>query len=271
MLLTEIEAAKQIRDGQLPSPYQFSNMWLVNLRITGTGMAYRAEEKEFVWRSPQTYLNPQFLERCAGVPVIIDHPEGKTIEDVGERSRIIGTVMLPYIRGDEVWGVCRIYGQEIIDYIQKARGEVSTSPSVVFCGASGGAEVPDVMGEDNFFIEGTPFLIDHVALVPLGVWDMGVAGPFGFGMMSRSVVEKQKNADELVATPGELKAAESTYSPYFSGVGNVLNTLAAAQNDISHPARVGLLNLGLNPDKNATENLPVFLKKVAELAKEYQG
>ncbi|ELV4049611.1 cell envelope biogenesis protein TolA [Escherichia coli] len=173
MLLTEIEAAKQIRDGQLPSPYQFSNMWLVNLRITGTGMAYRAEEKEFVWRSPQTYLNPQFLERCAGVPVIIDHPESKTLEDVGERSRIIGTVMLPYIRGDEVWGVCRIYGQEIIDYIQKARGEVSTSPSVVFCGASGGAEVPDVMGEDNFFIEGTPFLIDHVVLVPLGVWDKG--------------------------------------------------------------------------------------------------
>ncbi|MBC1032078.1 lytic transglycosylase domain-containing protein [Escherichia coli] len=100
---------------------------------------------------------------------------------------------------------------------------------------------------------------------------MGVAGPFGFGMMSRSVVEKQKNADELVATPGELKAAESTYSPYFSGVGNVLNTLAAAQNDQEHPARVGLLHLGINPDKNATENLPVFLKKVAELAKEYQG
>ncbi|EEQ7805257.1 lytic transglycosylase domain-containing protein [Escherichia coli] len=100
---------------------------------------------------------------------------------------------------------------------------------------------------------------------------MGIAGPFGFGMMSRSVVEKQKNADELVATPGELKAAESTYSPYFSGVGNVLNTLAAAQNDQEHPARVGLLHLGINPDKNATENLPVFLKKVAELAKEYQG
>lgn len=100
---------------------------------------------------------------------------------------------------------------------------------------------------------------------------MGVAGPFGFGMMSRSVVEKQKNADELQATPGELKAAESTYSPYFSGVGNLLNTLAAAQNDQEHPARVGLLNLGLNPDKNATENLPVFLEKIAALAKEYQG
>ncbi|EMD8583871.1 lytic transglycosylase domain-containing protein [Escherichia coli] len=100
---------------------------------------------------------------------------------------------------------------------------------------------------------------------------MGVAGPFGFGMMSRSVVEKQRNADELQATPGELKAAESTYSPYFSGVGNLLNTLAAAQNDQEHPARVGLLNLGINPDKNATENLPTLLERVAALAKEYEG
>ncbi|EBV5179325.1 lytic transglycosylase domain-containing protein, partial [Salmonella enterica subsp. enterica serovar Carmel] len=100
---------------------------------------------------------------------------------------------------------------------------------------------------------------------------MGVAGPFGFGMMARNVVEKQKNADELQATPGELKAAESTYSSYFSGVGNLLNTLAAAQNDQGHSARAGLLNLGINPDKNATENLPILLEKVAALAKEYQG
>ncbi|HFO2997311.1 TPA: lytic transglycosylase domain-containing protein [Escherichia coli] len=100
---------------------------------------------------------------------------------------------------------------------------------------------------------------------------MGVAGPFGFGMMSRSVVEKQKNADELVATPGELKAAESTYSPYFSGVGNVLNTLAAAQNDTQHPAYNGLIGLGINPKKGAAENLPVLLERVAALAKEYEG
>lgn len=172
MLLTEIQVAKQIRDGVQPSPYKFMNMWLVNLRITGTGLAYRSNEKEFVWRSPQTYLNPQFLERCSGVPVIIDHPEGKTLEAVGEQ-RIVGTVMLPYIRGDEVWAVCRIYGQEIIDYILQEKDTVSTSPSVVFCGGSGCADVKNAMGEDGFFIEGTPFLIDHVALVPLGVWDKG--------------------------------------------------------------------------------------------------
>ncbi|EFQ3871090.1 TPA: lytic transglycosylase domain-containing protein [Escherichia coli] len=100
---------------------------------------------------------------------------------------------------------------------------------------------------------------------------MGVAGPFGFGMMARNVVEKQKNADELQATPGELKAAESTYSPYFSGVGNLLNTLAAAQNDTQHPAYNGLIGLGINPKKGAAENLPVLLERVAALAKEYEG
>jgi len=100
---------------------------------------------------------------------------------------------------------------------------------------------------------------------------MGVAGPFGFGMMARNVVEKQKNADELQATPGELKAAESTYSPYFSGVGNLLNTLAAAQNDTQHPAYNGLIGLGINPKKGAAENLPVLLERVAALAREYEG
>ncbi|EER2607867.1 TPA: lytic transglycosylase domain-containing protein, partial [Escherichia coli] len=100
---------------------------------------------------------------------------------------------------------------------------------------------------------------------------MGVAGPFGFGMMARNVVEKQKNADELIATPGELKAAESTYSSYFSGVGNLLNTLAAAQNDTQHPAYNGLIGLGINPKKGAAENLPVLLERVAALAKEYEG
>ena len=57
MNLTEFEAAQYIRDGTLDSPVKFSNMWLINLRITGTGAAYRSGEKEFVWRDPKIYLN----------------------------------------------------------------------------------------------------------------------------------------------------------------------------------------------------------------------
>lgn len=76
MNLTELELAQRIRDGTAPSPMKFSNMWLVNIRITGTGLAYRTGLKEHVWRDPNLYLNDEFLQRCNGLPVIANHPDG---------------------------------------------------------------------------------------------------------------------------------------------------------------------------------------------------
>ncbi len=35
------------------------------------------------------------------------------------KSRIVGSVMLPYIRGDEVWAVCRVYLQSIVEEITR--------------------------------------------------------------------------------------------------------------------------------------------------------
>lgn len=172
MNLTELELAQRIRDGTAPSPMKFSNMWLVNLRITGTGLAYRSGLKEHVWRDPKHYLNEYFLQRCSGLPVIVNHPKDATLTEQDFTERIVGSVMLPYIRGDEVWAVCRIYIRDIVDEI--AKGKVSTSPSVVFNNTSGNVEVQD--GDTNFLIEGVPFLLDHIALVTedhgsLGVWD----------------------------------------------------------------------------------------------------
>lgn len=172
MNLTELELAQRIRDGTVPSPVKFSNMWLVNLRITGTGLAYRTGLNEHVWRDPKLYLNEEFLARCNGLPVIENHPDEAVLTEEDYKSRSVGSVMLPYIRGDEVWAVCRIYIKEIVEKITK--GKVSTSPSVVFNNESGNVEVMD--GDTNFLIEGTPFLIDHIALVTedhgsLGVWD----------------------------------------------------------------------------------------------------
>lgn len=172
MNLTELELAQRIRDGTVPSPVKFSNMWLVNLRITGTGLAYRTGLKEHVWRDPKLYLNDEFLARCNGLPVLENHPEDALLTEDDYKNRSVGSVMLPYIRGDEVWAICRIYIKEIVEKITK--GKVSTSPSVVFNNESGNVEVMD--GDTNFLIEGTPFLIDHIALVTedhgsLGVWD----------------------------------------------------------------------------------------------------
>ncbi len=172
MNLTELELAQRIRDGTAPSPMKFSNMWLVNLRITGTGLAYRTGLKEHVWRDPNLYLNDAFLQRCNGLPVITNHPDKAVLTEQDFTERIVGSVMLPYIRGDEVWAVCRIYIRDIVEQIVKET--VSTSPSVVFNNASGNVEVMD--GDTNFLIEGVPFLLDHIALVTedhgsLGVWD----------------------------------------------------------------------------------------------------
>nr|WP_277421382.1 NUDIX hydrolase [Enterobacter asburiae] len=151
---------------------KFSNMWLVNLRITGTGLAYRSGLKEHVWRDPKHYLNDYFLQRCNGLLVIANHPEDAVLTEEDFTERTVGSVMLPYIRGDEVWAVCRIYVRDIVEQI--VSGKVSTSPSVVFNNASGNVEVQD--GDTNFLIEGVPFLLDHIALVTedhgsLGVWD----------------------------------------------------------------------------------------------------
>ncbi len=197
MSLTELEVAERIRDGTVPSPVKFSNMWLVNLRITGTGLAYRAGLKEHVWRDPKLYLNEEFLRRCNGLPVIANHPDDAVLTEEDFKSRIVGSVMLPYIRGDEVWAVCRVYLQSIVEEI--AEGDVSTSPSVVFNSTSGNVEVQE--GDTNFLIEGVPFLVDHIALVTkdhgsLGVWDKDRI-PAGVEVANTGEIEMEK--EELQA------------------------------------------------------------------------
>ncbi|HDH7761143.1 DUF2213 domain-containing protein [Escherichia coli] len=197
MSLTELEVAERIRDGTVPSPVKFSNMWLVNLRITGTGLAYRAGLKEHVWRDPKLYLNEEFLRRCNGLPVIANHPDDSVLTEEDFKSRIVGSVMLPYIRGDEVWAVCRVYLQSIVEEITE--GDVSTSPSVVFNSTSGNVEVQE--GDTNFLIEGVPFLVDHIALVTkahgsLGVWDKDRI-PAGVEVTNTGEIEMEK--EELQA------------------------------------------------------------------------
>ncbi|EFN7677215.1 DUF2213 domain-containing protein [Escherichia coli] len=197
MSLTELEVAERIRDGTVPSPVKFSNMWLVNLRITGTGLAYRAGLKEHVWRDPKLYLNEEFLRRCNGLPVIANHPDDAVLTEEEFKSRIVGSVMLPYIRGDEVWAVCRVYLQSIVEEITE--GDVSTSPSVVFNSTSGNVEVQE--GDTNFLIEGVPFLVDHIALVTkdhgsLGVWDKDRI-PAGVEVTNTGEIEMEK--EELQA------------------------------------------------------------------------
>lgn len=224
MSLTELEVAERIRDGTVPSPVKFSNMWLVNLRITGTGLAYRAGLKEHVWRDPKLYLNQEFLRRCNGLPVIANHPDDAVLTEEDFKSRIVGCVMLPYIRGDEVWAVCRVYLQSIVEEITE--GDVSTSPSVVFNSTSGNVEVQE--GDTSFLIEGVPFLVDHIALVTkdhgsLGVWDKDRI-PAGVEVTSTGEIEMEK--EELQALlQGVVSDALSGINQKIDGVVTRMDSL----------------------------------------------
>ncbi|HBE5554436.1 TPA: DUF2213 domain-containing protein [Escherichia coli] len=224
MSLTELEVAERIRDGTVPSPVKFSNMWLVNLRITGTGLAYRAGLKEHVWRDPKLYLNEEFLRRCNGLPVIANHPDDAVLTEEDFKLRIVGSVMLPYIRGDEVWAVCRVYLQSIVEEITE--GDVSTSPSVVFNSTSGNVEVQE--GDTNFLIEGVPFLVDHIALVTkahgsLGVWDKDRI-PAGVEVTNTGEIEMEK--EELQALlQGVVNDALSGINQKIDGVVTRMDSL----------------------------------------------
>lgn len=225
MNLTELELAQRIRDGTTASPVKFSNMWLVNLRITGTGLAYRTGLKEHVWRDPKLYLNDEFLARCNGLPVIANHPDGAVLNEEEFTERIVGSVMLPYIRGDEVWAICRIYIKDIVEAIMK--GKVSTSPSVIFNNASGNVEVMD--GDTNFLIEGVPFLLDHIALVTedhgsLGVWDKDKI-PAG--------VEVSNTTGDIEMDEEQLKTAiAKAIGDAFGGFSKTLETVSARMDSL---------------------------------------
>ena len=186
---TEYDIAQLIAEGVLSSPQVYANTHLLAIRITGTGLAYRSSFQEFVWRDASLYLNDDFLKRCNGLMVIMDHPDGSILDTEEFKKRAIGAVMLPYIKGDEVWGIARIYDENAMKEILE--GEISTSPSVVFDETSENTTLKTQEGEP-LLIEGKAFLLDHIAIVTKargsrGVWDKGGA-PTGVELSNPEVI-----------------------------------------------------------------------------------
>jgi 8-oxo-dGTP pyrophosphatase MutT (NUDIX family) len=107
--MDELGVARAISEGRLTSPQTYENVSLFAIRITGTGAAYRQSRNEYVWRDPEIYLNPEFLQRCNGLAVIMEHPKGALLNSKEFNDRSVGAVLLPFVRGDEVWGVAKIY------------------------------------------------------------------------------------------------------------------------------------------------------------------
>lgn len=178
----EYETAEAIRDGLLTSPQPFENVMLVDMRISGTGVSYRPKLKEWVYRRPENYLTDDFLRRASGMPIIYEHPDETVLDSKSFAHRVVGTMQLPYIKGDEPWGIARIYdietAKELVDE------PMSTSPSVVFRDPTVNYEM-ELDSGDTLLVEGPPSYIDHLAICAKGVWDKD--GRAGLGVRIDSI------------------------------------------------------------------------------------
>lgn len=174
--LDELEIARLIASDELASPIKIGEMYLWAMRITGTGTTYRSALDEFAYRPPELYLTENFLARCNGLQVIFEHPERTKANKIGVLTdeefadRSVGSVMLPYINGDEVWGIAKIYDKTANSLMLEKK--MSTSPTVVFRNLADNSTISLENGE-SVLIEGKPSLLDHLAICELGVWDKG--------------------------------------------------------------------------------------------------
>lgn len=156
--LLESDVINGMRTGELPSPTRLGNSLYYRMRLTGTGAVWRSDGGD-TFRDPEKYINREFVSACVGLPLVMDHPATGRI---GPDDKIIGTTVAAYIysaenANPEVWVISRVLDGSAQETLLTE--VMSTSPSVI------------VGNSPDGFSEGAPLVIDHLAVVPQGVWD----------------------------------------------------------------------------------------------------
>jgi hypothetical protein len=199
--LTDHETAEAIRDGKMASPTKYGDFWLFDLRITGTGAAYRDALDEWAVRDPKEWLHDDFVNRCNGLPVIFEHPERSGLDSKEFGERAIGTVVLPYVKGDEVWGIAKIFNSDAAQVMQTTHR--STSPGVTPPKGSVAAELKD---GSKVLAEGLPLVLDHLAICAAGVWDKD-GPPEGIRLDRKDLSVADEDLEKVKKERDDAKAA----------------------------------------------------------------
>jgi hypothetical protein len=165
--LSDLAISEKIANGEINTIIATDGHLLVPMRITGTGITKRnyvdktgKQVEFFIDRPKEDFLSDRFLQCCNGLPVCFFHAtDGLTYDNW--KDYIVGDIFYPYIKGDQVWGVAKIWDISMLDAFKD--GYDSTSPFVTS---------KNTLGEDNILRESFED-IDHVAIVEAGHWDNG--------------------------------------------------------------------------------------------------
>lgn len=209
----ELDIAKHMAAHELPSPQRYENVWLFDIRITGTGLSYRTALDEYSWRTPDDFLTEEFRQRCNGLPVIFEHPD-TLLNSKEYRERNVGSIFLPYLTADEVWGIAKVFDDDAALLMHESHE--STSPAVVFRDA-GSAEFLEIDGK-TVLIEGKPSYLDHLAICKEGVWDKG-GEPSG---VNNGEIRMDENVEQV---PAWADALGKRFDEACSALGSRLDAL----------------------------------------------
>ena len=274
--MNELDLARAIAAGRAPSPSRFGNVTLWALRVTGTGRAERGALGEICWRDPGTWLSAETIERCAGLPVIWDHPAGGLLNSNSFAERVVGNLMLAYPatragiadeRGPDLWAVAVIRDDAANEVLRA--DPLSTSPAVAFKRNDGSFTFQTADGT-MILLEGVPALIDHLAICQRGVWDKsgepsGVRDDLAEAEKESTVTEPvppeaRKDGDPAEAPaaappkPAPKTDADPAEAPAAAHEGNALQKLLASFETLTDAvAKIGSRMDALEDERSGVE------------------
>ena len=193
-IATELDVARAVASGELPSPTEYGNSKYFRLRISGTGVAWRSKHREFCFRPRSIWTSPEMIERVgAGLLVIFEHPPGGTLDGRNFYERICGVCVHGFVvegadGSAELWAVARVVDEVAAGII--ASGDFDTSSACTF-DASDNTVVQ--LDDGPLLLEGNPRFLDHVALIfapGRGVWSKG-GEDLGVDISSENETEKE--------------------------------------------------------------------------------
>lgn len=154
----EAQILNAYNQGKVKGIVMTDTCFYMPVRITGLGESVRFVNGEpYVEnRDKVNFTKESAMNHFANLPIIINHPHNALLNsDNLKDNAIIGNTISAYCKGDEIWGIARIFDKSLINRLNKDIH--STSPALSSFHSLGNDECP--------------LMINHLAFVEKGHWD----------------------------------------------------------------------------------------------------